>query len=779
MNAKGKTMRNIRRLLQVVVCGLVLALTPVMAESTPPASGNSHELVWDSWQPLAGGYMARRRVPARLELPVEARRAPATQSRAQADTFNKVSSELSLWLYTGVPGMYSVGLDEVAAETGISAKALQAAAKSRRLGLTNAGRDVPYYYDSTYQRLLFAGEAYTTFYTDENAYRLVTSQKPHPRLISATNVRPTELPPGQHQPFREVLQFVEETDLMYFTWLYPGDPDARYWFWDYLYGSFRPQIQIPLHVPNPAAAGTARLRVKLHGFTNLYPGDEHRVYAALNGVPVGSELVWDGLAPAELVAEFNPSLLHADGENTLTLHSGYDAAHPNPGQVLESVAVEYDRLPVATDGQLWLRDATQGFQEVTGFSSPDILVVESPVQNAVLRSDAYIHPSDDGTWAVTFKARSGKDYLIAEAPAFLGAAFDARPQTNLNASRQGADVLIIAPREFAGTAQDLAELRRAGHDEAAVVWLDDIYKSFSAGRVDPYAIGQFMDWVRTEWSRVPAAVTLIGKGSLDRKDCMGYGDNFLPVLMTSNPWALAASDSRLLGIDGGVAPMAVGRIAITNDGEGRAYVNKLRAHASRDNTQAAERAVVVADNPDSGGAFHKDGDLLAIRLQDLGVWWVETLYHPTDPVRATLIQSAAWETGLVSFSGHGSVAQLGTNSEKFLKANDASALRNGSCPVFLALTCAAGDDSLPGVRSLSSTLVLNPQGGAIASLAASGLSFNSDAHVLAHAFIQHLYGSHINVGEALVGAKQDTTGKIAVFMAPLYSIIGDPSVYPW
>jgi len=170
---------------------------------------------------------------------------------------------------------------------------------------------------------------------------------------------------------------------------------------------------------------------------------------------------------------------------------------------------------------------------------------------------------------------------------------------------------------------------------------------------------------------------------------------------------------------------------------------------------------------------------LAVRLQDLGVWWVETLYHPTDPVRATLIQSAAWESGLISFSGHGSVTQLGTNAEKFLKTGDAAALRNGSYPVFLALTCATGDDSLPGVRSLASTLVLNPQGGAIASLAASGLSFNSDAHVLAHAFIEHLYGGRTAVGEALAGAKQDTAGQIAVFMAPLYSIIGDPSVYPW
>ena len=99
--------------------------------------------------------------------------------------------------------------------------------------------------------------------------------------------------------------------MMFCTWLYPADPDARYWFWDFLYGSYKPEIQVPLPVPNPAATGTARLRVKLHGFTDQYPGDDHRVYATLNGVPVGSELAWDGLAPAELVADFDPSLLHA------------------------------------------------------------------------------------------------------------------------------------------------------------------------------------------------------------------------------------------------------------------------------------------------------------------------------------------------------------------------------------------------------------------------------------------------------------------------------------
>ena len=85
MNSTGNTMRNIRQLLLVAVCGLVLAIPPVMAETASQASGNPHGLVWESWQPLAGGYMARRRVPARLELPIEERRPDATQSRAKPD----------------------------------------------------------------------------------------------------------------------------------------------------------------------------------------------------------------------------------------------------------------------------------------------------------------------------------------------------------------------------------------------------------------------------------------------------------------------------------------------------------------------------------------------------------------------------------------------------------------------------------------------------------------------------------------------------------------------
>lgn len=120
-------------------------------------------------------------------------------------------------------------------------------------------------------------------------------------------------------------------------------------------------------------------------------------------------LAWDGLTVAELVADFDQGLLHANGENTLTLHGSQG------GQMLAWVEVSYDRLPVADQGQVWLRNVAGGLQAVSGFAGKDILVIESPVRNAVVRRDVKVSRSGGG-WAVTFNATAGSDYLIPRPP---------------------------------------------------------------------------------------------------------------------------------------------------------------------------------------------------------------------------------------------------------------------------------------------------------------------------------------------------------------------------
>jgi fermentation-respiration switch protein FrsA (DUF1100 family) len=120
---------------------------------------------------------------------------------------------------------------------------------------------------------------------------------------------------------------------------------------------------------------------------------------------------------------------------------------------------------------------------------------------------------------------------------------------------------------------------------------------------------------------------------------------------------------------------------------------------------------------------------------------------------------------------------VGDGTENFIKASDAALLQNTVYPVFAALTCAAGDDSMPGSRSLAGALVLNPTGGAIASLAPTGLSLDQDAQRLAYAFVDSAFAGMNTVGDAARDAKVQTTGSISEFMPRIYSVVGEPAVF--
>jgi hypothetical protein len=277
----------------------------------------------------------------------------------------------------------------------------------------------------------------------------------------------------------------------------------------------------------------------------------------------------------------------------------------------------------------------------------------------------------------------------------------------------------------------------------------------------------------------PSVVVIIGNGTLDHKDRMGYADSFVPIRMASTPWALAASDDRLLNNNHPrLQRFAVGRLPITSEQEGLAYVEKLKAYESGAFDVRRYQALLVADNPDKGGDFHANADRLATALVSAaGFDGVRGLYHPRDAVRTNLRLSSAWDVGYVSYDGHGSTAQAGNGSERFITAADAALLQNTVHPIFTALTCAAGDYAVPGTRSLAGALVLNPAGGAMASLAPTGLSLDKDAQRLGAAFVDSLYAGSNTVGDALLEAETLTEGAISDFIPHVYSVVGEPAVY--
>jgi hypothetical protein len=396
-----------------------------------------------------------------------------------------------------------------------------------------------------------------------------------------------------------------------------------------------------------------------------------------------------------------------------------------------------------------------------------------------LRRDVRVEPDGNGGHVVVFDVMPGADYFLAEPGAMHSPLVQMDIASMLKSPANYADYLIIAPRQFTETAEALAALRSARYGAVKIAWLDDIFDEFSAGREDPDAVQRFIEFTRTGWQSPPSAAVLIGKGTLDHKDRMGYGDSFVPIMFTTTPWSLAASDYRLMSLESDDW-LVVGRIPIVNDAEGLAYVGKLEAYESVAGSAVPNSAVLVADNPDEAGEFHLNSDLLADKLLNtLGFDDVQKLYHPDDAVRDNLIANETWEARYVSYDGHGSVGQVGDGGEMFIRSLDAEALNNTALPVFTALTCAAGDYSLPGTRSLATALVLNPSGGAIAAMVPTGLSLDADAQHLGNAFVDSLFDGISSIGEAQRDARLQISGTTSDFMQRIYSVTGDPAVYAY
>lgn len=727
-------------------------------ENTETAETTETTEFWSDWHGLAQGFAARKRVPP----------PPATQTlMAKAATVTTPTG--ALWLRTQTEGLYRVPTTQLAALLGEQDDQIRAwLSKGKKLALVNDGAPVPWHYDAASDALYFVAQTYHTLYTDENAYHVMKDKAQSLTMSQRTGAGPVAGSPVG--TFRDTLRL--EQDLLYAISAVTDDTEADYWFWGYLQpGTLdHDALTVSLTLPGAASTGQGQLRVYLRGWTDFEQGNDHRVSAALNGTALGV-LEWDGFSTAVLTVPFDQALL-AKGDSLTMFSEKISTAVTKtpPVQWLDRIEVDYWREPKAENGQLWLHGLAAGTHTVTGFASDAIHVIEAPATaQALWRRDLTIAPNGTG-WQVSFDAPQGGDFLVAENQATSTPTAEIDATSTLAKASNQADYLIVAPRALAQTADALASYRTGRKSKVKIAWLDDIYDEFSAGRTDPSAISDFLAYVHRNWKRVPEYVVLLGNGTLDHKNRQGYDDSLLPVRMMMSPWGLLVSDNRYTDIDGdGRSEYAFGRIPATTDAQGLAYVDKVRAAAP-----PPSNAVVVADNPDSGGDFHASADRQAKELADLRLS-VTKLYHPTNAVRAALTNSTTWEATYLSYDGHGSAKRLG--NETFLKPSDVPALNNRSTPVFAALSCDVGNGALPGWNgSLAGALVLNPNGGAITAFAPTGISLDSDAQVIGLGFADYLIGGHLSAGQAAREAQIQSASRVTPFMLGVYQILGDPAV---
>jgi len=200
-------------------------------------------------------------------------------------------------------------------------------------------------------------------------------------------------------------------------------------------------------------------------------------------------------------------------------------------------------------------------------------------------------------------------------------------------------------------------------------------------------------------------------------------------------------------------------------------VNKILAYEAQPTGDWSNTAYLIADQS-IGADFQSESAILAGQLPpQLTI----TTLNISDPAgdHAGLINQLNAGNLVVNYLGHGSVEDWVNPS--FFTNTDAQALTNGAmAPFVISMDCFNGLFHDVYQTSLGETMLLAPQGGAIAVWASSGLTDSTPQFGMDQSVMQYLFANPAQtIGEATKNAKQGVTDSD---VRRTWVLFGDPSM---
>jgi Peptidase family C25 len=652
--------------------------------------------------------------------------------------------------------------------------------------------------------LYFYAEIHRDNYTYENVYWIRAGSNVW-SAADGGNPAPVALTGG----YRAIVN--QEVDHLLVSTL-AFDPEQDFWMWAGLaagntnFDHWSTSVATDHLAAEPGAPPILTLR--LFGGSQL----PHEVQATLNGVTIGT-VRWAGESNMVASLAVPPGLLLdgalGQGRNTLTL-LGLLAPDLPPGvdadqTYLNGFSLAYDRAYQAALGSIEGGVDSRPVITVSGFTgstAPPIAAFDVANPRAPILITNLATTADAAGWRVTFsppdpagRIAAVQSNLRGSTPALAEPPEIVHPAHLSDATNRAAYVIITVPALADGAAQWAAYRtgfsRRIGAGlRSKVVMVDDIFNEFSDGRVTPRALADFLRTACRQWSVRPRFVCLVGNGSIDFRNLLGYGDNMVPPLMVGTAYGLFSSDSLLGDVDGSGRPkVAIGRLPVRNPSELAAVLAKIESYESALPAAPLE-AVFLADQPDAAGDFIANIGAMA---SELGPRFNSVQIHPPRapaPVDAAALQGAlqaALNRGadLVNYFGHGAVDRFGNGAAPYWVASQSTpplltpAATNASrLPLVLAMTCVAGQYSSPGYTCLGKGLLLAPGTGAAGVIAPTGLSLDNEAFWINRRLVELLNLSRGGrIGELMVQSfSLYDAGGPWVTPVWIYNLIGDPAM---
>ena len=289
----------------------------------------------------------------------------------------------------------------------------------------------------------------------------------------------------------------------------------------------------------------------------------------------------------------------------------------------------------------------------------------------------------------------------------------------------GSEIAIVTADAFASVLDPIVAAHKAEGKSSSVALVADLYDEFNFGQHSPQAIRDFLQTAVKKWRTAPRYLLLNGRASLDPRNYLGFGHlDFVPTKMIATSGLMTASDDWFSDFtDSGLPTIGTGRLPVSTTEEAALVAGKVATYEGQStNGPWTAQALMVADMDDSSDNFSQYSQVVQSQLPST-IQATDLFANTTNipEIRAGIVAGINSGQVLVNYSGHGS-EDMWSGTDIFDEGT-ATALTNGnSLPVFLIMDCLNGFFQDVYEEPLAVSLMLAPDGGAVAVLASSGLN---------------------------------------------------------